>query len=176
MLPLCRSQFTGVSWQFISLSLSLSSGGPYRTHLPFSSRALNSLSNSKSSSRFSLFFLFFFYTQCSCLSHSSHTRSFLVPPPLRSLFFSTAVIFHLSAHTGSPSSACLHQFLPPFLFSSRPVSLSLSPLWMLLLPSSFILLLPLLILPSLLPQGVGSLWLVLSGLWISVLPLEIYSV
>lgn len=73
------------------------------------------------------FFYFFFTLLRSCLSHSSHTRSFLIPPTLRSLSLSSPAISHLSSHTASSSSARLHQFPPPLLFSSRPVSLSLSP-------------------------------------------------
>lgn len=122
MLPLCRSRFTGFSWQFISLSLSLSSGA-HAEHISLSplepcprTHLVPPLSH----------FLFFFelglcvFTTPPTLLHSSylHLSLFTFSPLMFSL--------HLSSHTASTFSSHLHQFPPHFLFSSRPRWISLT--------------------------------------------------
>lgn len=103
--PLCRSGFTGFSWQFISLSLWLSSG-VHTKHIALSSPKPYSLDSlSTSISTLAVFSPLFFYTCCSWLSHSSHTCSFLTLPPLCSLLLSSPVISHHSSHTASTLSA-----------------------------------------------------------------------
>lgn len=176
--PLCRSGFTGFSWQFISLSLWLSSG-VHTKHIALSSPKPYSLDSlSTSISTLAVFSPLFFtlaahdFPTPPTLAHSSRFH-------LSVLCFSPLPLFRITPPTPPPLyPPAPHQFPPLHLFSSGLVSLSLSPVNISL---SFILHSsgpsshphpP----PPLLPQGTGSLWLFLAGLWISVLPPEIYSV
>lgn len=102
-------------------------------------------------------------------------------------FYSFLFIFTLSVHAfPTPPTLASTSLLSCFLATLLPLPLyvlrlsflfhlvqrhSLHPQWIFLLPLSVILLLTHLIFSALLPWGIGSLWLVLSGVWISVLSL-----
>lgn len=122
MLPLCRSRFTGFSWQFISLSLSFSSGA-HAEHISLS--PLEPCPQTHLVPPLSHFLSFFelglcVFTTPPTLLHASylHFSLFTFSPLMFSL--------HLSSHTASAFSSHLHQFPPHFLFSSRPRCISLT--------------------------------------------------
>lgn len=122
------------------------------------------------------FFFFFFLHFCARVFPTPPTLARSSSLQLSARFLSPLPLFLISPPTPPP--------LPPPAFTNfrLPFSFHLVRCHSLYPPVNisppFILhpLLALLTLSSLLPHGVGSLWLLLSGLWISVLPPEIYSV
>lgn len=125
--PLCRSGFTGFSWQFISLSLWLSSG-VHTKHIALSSPKPYSLDSlSTSISTLAVFSPLFFtlaahdFPTPPTLAHSSRFH-------LSVLCFSPLPLFRITPPTPPPLyPPAPHQFPPLHLFSSGLVSLSLSP-------------------------------------------------
>ena len=103
--------------------------GPCTEHISLSPpKALSSdsLSSSKCGSACALFLSFFFYTLC-FPTPPTLVRSSYLQLSVR-LLSSPVIISHLSSHTGSSSSARLHQFPPPpSLFISSGVTLSIPP-------------------------------------------------
>lgn len=147
---LCRSTFTGSFWQFISLSLLLSSG-TLAEHISLSPPE-SCPSDWLSTFEFSTVFVFLHFALV-CFAHSSYTCSFHIPPTFASLLLHRL----LSLRKLSLNSASL--------FLSRPVMLCfLHEYFSSLHPSC-----SLYSLCSHLPRGVGSLWLVRS---LDFLPLE----
>lgn len=98
-----------------------------------------------------LFSTLSFYTLCCCLSHSSHTCSLRIPPPLRRLSLLSRYCASLLSHRPPLAPAAAPP--PPSPIISSGVTPSIPHEY----PSSLHPLLPLVILSSLLPQGVRSL-------------------